>query len=411
MYYGWFVVSGALFSQVAMVGFFSYVFSLLVLPLQTSFDASRTEVMYSMSFTAMLGLFLAPAIGVMADKYPIRWLMALGAAIFGGGLFALSLTQTLLQFTLLFGLVMGLSNQLLGPLCGSAIISRWFTDSRGKALGLAATGSSLGGILLPALFVYWLKDDGDWRSALQNLSYGVLFILLPYLIIVMRDFSQEQQVNQTNQNIEDNPLKQNSEHNEYTLKQIIKDSNYWIVGISMALLFSTYGALLANLTPYLLGQGLDKAIAAQAIMVIAISGLVGKISFGYAADKVSLRLALSVTQLAVIGGLLLLAAGPSYWVITLALAILGLSTGGMLPVWGALLAAIFGTVSYGRVMGLMMPLIVLIVIPGYSLAGYLSDQSGSYGLCFVIFSAVIAISMPLALMLKLPSNKSADSTR
>jgi len=410
MYYGWFVVSGALFSQVAMVGFFSYVFSLLVLPLQTSFDASRTEVMYSMSFTAMLGLFLAPAIGVMADKYPIRWLMALGAAIFGGGLFALSLTQTLLQFTLLFGLVMGLSNQLLGPLCGSAIISRWFTDNRGKALGLAATGSSLGGILLPALFVYWLKDDGDWRSALQNLSYGVLFILLPYLIIVMRDFSQEQQVNQTNQNIEDNPLKQNSEHNEYTLKQIIKDSNYWIVGISMALLFSTYSALLANLTPYLLGQGLDKAIAAQAIMVIAISGLVGKISFGYAADKVSLRLALSVTQLAVIGGLLLLAAGPSYWVITLALAILGLSTGGMLPVWGALLAAIFGTVSYGRVMGLMMPLIVLIVIPGYSLAGYLSDQSGSYGLCFVIFSAVIAISMPLALMLKLPSNKSADST-
>ncbi|MDA7852659.1 MFS transporter [Porticoccaceae bacterium] len=411
MYYGWFVVSGALFSQVAMVGFFSYVFSLLVLPLQTSFDASRTEVMYSMSFTAMLGLFLAPAIGVMADKYPIRWLMALGAAIFGGGLFALSLTQTLLQFTLLFGLVMGLSNQLLGPLCGSAIISRWFTDSRGKALGLAATGSSLGGILLPALFVYWLEDDGDWRSALQNLSYGVLFILLPYLIIVMRDFSQQQQVNQTNQNIEDNPLKQNSEHNEYTLKQIIKDSNYWIVGISMALLFSTYSALLANLTPYLLGQGLDKAIAAQAIMVIAISGLVGKISFGYAADKVSLRLALSVTQLAVIGGLLLLAAGPSYWVITLALAILGLSTGGMLPVWGALLAAIFGTVSYGRVMGLMMPLIVLIVIPGYSLAGYLSDQSGSYGLCFVIFSAVIAISMPLALMLKLPSNKSADSTR
>ena len=410
MYYGWFVVSGALFSQVAMVGFFSYVFSLLVLPLQTSFDASRTEVMYSMSFTAMLGLFLAPAIGVMADKYPIRWLMALGAAIFGGGLFALSLTQTLLQFTLLFGLVMGLSNQLLGPLCGSAIISRWFTDNRGKALGLAATGSSLGGILLPALFVYWLKDDGDWRSALQNLSYGVLFILLPYLIIVMRDFSQQQQVNQTNRNIEDNPLKQNSEHNEYTLKQIIKDSNYWIVGISMALLFSTYSALLANLTPYLLGQGLDKAIAAQAIMVIAISGLVGKISFGYAADKVSLRLALSVTQLAVIGGLLLLAAGPSYWVITLALAILGLSTGGMLPVWGALLAAIFGTVSYGRVMGLMMPLIVLIVIPGYSLAGYLSDQSGSYGLCFVIFSAVIAISMPLALMLKLPSNKSADST-
>jgi len=72
------------------------------------------------------------------------------------------------------------------------------------------------------------------------------------------------------------------------------------------------------------------------------------------------------------------------------------------------LAAIFGTASYGRVMGLMMPLIVLIVIPGYSLAGYLSDQPGIYGLCFIIFFAVIAMSIPLALMLKKPSFKSAE---
>ena len=137
-------------------------------------------------------------------------------------------------------------------------------------------------------------------------------------------------------------------------------------------------------------------------MMIAISGFIGKLLFGYAADKVSLKLALSVTQLAVIAGLLLLAAGPSYWVICIALGTLGLSTGGMLPVWGALLAAIFGTTNYGRVMGLMMPLIVLIVIPGYGLTGYLYGQQGNYGLCFIVFSALIAMSMPLALMLKIP---------
>ena len=200
MYYGWFVVSGALLAQLTVVGFFTYVFSLLVLPLQVSFEASRSEVMYSMSLTAMLGLFLAPVVGVMADKYPIRWLMVSGAVIFGGGLFALSMTQSLFQFTLLFCIVMGTSNFLLGPLCGSAIISRWFTVNRGKALGIAATGSSLGGILLPALFVLWLADDGDWRSALQNLSYGVLFILLPYLFFVMRDFTVQQQPNSSGQN-------------------------------------------------------------------------------------------------------------------------------------------------------------------------------------------------------------------
>ena len=161
--------------------------------------------------------------------------------------------------------------------------------------------------------------------------------------------------------------------------------------------------------PYLSGQGFDASVAAQAIMMIAISGFIGKLLFGYAADKVSLKLALSVTQLAVIAGLLLLAAGPSYWVICIALGTLGLSTGGMLPVWGALLAAIFGTTNYGRVMGLMMPLIVLIVIPGYRLTGCLYGQQGSYGLCFIVFSALIAMSMPLALMLKIPPIKGADT--
>ena len=410
MYYGWFVVSAALLAQVAVVGFFTYVFSLLVLPLQVSFEASRSEVMYSMSLTAMLGLFLAPVVGVMADTYPIRWLMVAGAAIFGAGLFALSMTQSLLQFTLLFGIVMGLSNTLLGPLCGSAVISRWFTVNRGKALGVAATGSSLGGILLPALFVLWLADDGDWRSALQNFSYGVLFILLPYLFFVMRDFTLQDPENRAeNDDATEDSLQQktsllesNSLQSRFSFRQIIRDSSYWIVGISLALLFSTYSALLANLTPYLSGQGFDASVAAQAIMIVAISGFIGKLLFGYAADKVSLKLALSVTQLAVIAGLLLLAAGPSYWVICIALGTLGLSTGGMLPVWGALLAAIFGTTNYGRVMGLMMPLIVLIVIPGYGLTGYLYGQQGNYGLCFIVFSALIAMSMPLALMLKIP---------
>lgn len=413
MYYGWFIVGGALLSQVAVVGFFSYVFSLLVLPLQTSFDASRTEVMYSMSFSTILGLFLAPAIGFMADKYSIRWLMAAGAIIFGCGLFALSMTQSLLQFTLLFGLVMALSNQLLGPICGSATISRWFSDNRGKALGLAATGSSFGGMLLPALFVYWLGDNSDWRSALQNLSYGVLFILLPYLTFFMRDFSEKEQSNtaqfEATKSAEDTTLKPSSAQKEYTLKSIIKHPSYWIVGISLALLFSTYSATLANLTPYLLGQDLSKSTAAQTIMILAIAGLAGKILFGYAADKINLRLALSVTQAALITGLVLLATEPSYTLICAAIILLGLSTGGMLPVWGALLAAIFGTASYGRVMGLMMPLIVLIVMPGYSLAGYLFDQSGGYSSCFFIFSAVVALSMPLMALLKLPSGNVTEA--
>ncbi len=142
--------------------------------------------------------------------------------------------------------------------------------------------------------------------------------------------------------------------------------------------------------------------AAARLGRIAVSGLLGKLLFGVAADMLNHKLALWAAQLLVTAGFVVLALEPSYPLIVLACVSIGLAAGGMLPVWGALVANIFGLQSYGRAFGLMGPLITLFVMLGFPLAGRLYDVTGSFSLCLWIFSALMAVAATLLVPLRLP---------
>jgi MFS family permease len=397
MYYGWYVVGIVFTAQLFVIGVFTYAFSLFVVPIQDTFDASRTEVMQSMTLTTVLMLVVSPLIGTMVDRYSARWLMAVGTIVFGGGLWLSAHSQTLWQFVLIFAVSMGLANLLLGTLVGSATVARWFDGNRGRALGVASTGTSVGGLVVPPLVAYWLIE-GDWRLVMEYLSYCVFAILLPLVLVAMRG-PPPSRSSETGEGPGDIAA---VDQQSLSLRDVITHRAYWLIGLSTGLLFCVYSALLANLTPYAMGLGIDQPSAARLIMIVSISGLVGKLIFGLAADKIDLRLGLWLAQALQAGALLMLSLDPPYSLISLAAVLLGLSAGGMLPVWTAMLAAVFGVVSYGRVMGLMSPLVTLLIMPGYTLAGFLYDLTGAYRLCFLAFVGLLIVAALLLVKLQLP---------
>ena len=98
-----------------------------------------------------------------------------------------------------------------------------------------------------------------------------------------------------------------------------------------------------------------------------------------------------------------LAVGPGYTLLLIFCVILGLATGGMLPVWGAMMAQVFGIASYGRAMGLMGPVITLCILPSYPVVGRLFDASGSYVSSLYLASAAVIVSALLLLPLRASS--------
>ncbi len=397
MFYGWYVVAGTFVSQMAVVGFFSYAVSLLTPLIREEFGASLQEVMYSLTAGIFTGMVLQPLAGVMLDRYPVRWIMAGGLILFATGLWILAQSTSITQYIVIFGLTMALANAFAGIPASQVSISRWFTSSRGKALGVSAVGTSVGGIVVPGLMAWWLVSLG-WRGTLENLALWTALLVLPFVALTIRGKPSdvgllpegEQPGAAAPVNI-----------SELSTGVILRNPGFWQVGLSIGLMLSVYISILANLAPYATELGLSATQASALIMTVAVAGLVGKLVFGMAADKVNLKIGLSSAISLLIAALLIMALEPGYLLMLLAVVLLGLASGGMVPVWGLLMARVFGLVSYGRAMGLMGPLVSILIMPGFTIVGWLHGISGNYQLSLLAFAAVLVLAILSIASLKL----------
>ena len=397
MFYGWYVVSGVFISQMFVTGFMVYAFSSIVIPVQQTFDVSRDQVMLSLTVSALVGLVLSPIIGAAVDRFSARWLMSIGALIYGGGLYLLGSVESIIQFSLVFGVSLSMATLLLGPLVGTTTVSRWFNRRRGRALGIAAIGTSVGGLLVPWLFSIWL-ENGTWRDCVENLGVCILLTVLPYTLFMIRGRPEELSLHPDGVATPNETLVKNDD--SLSTVEILRTPAFWYIGLCVSLLFAVYSGLMANLSPFAQGGGAVAADAVKLIWAVAVCGLIGKIVFGFAAESISLRLGLWLALSLVGIGLLLFIGWPSFIGMMLGSMCIGLAAGGMLPVWGAMLAQVFGVISYGKVMGYMNPMLVVFNMISPVMAGYLADKTGSYDLIFSIYIGVLILAGVLLLPLE-----------
>lgn len=406
LYRGWSVVAGTFVAQLTVVGFFTYSGSLLVAPVREEFGASLEQVMYAMTGATLMGFIMMPLGGIAIDRFPARRVMVGGTLLTALGLYFLSLSPDITSYIILFSLTMSCANALAGTTCCSTVISRWFSSKRGRALGISAVGTSIGGMIIPAVFANWLDADG-WRASLQQVSLIYLVVTLPVLLLTISSSPQEAGVHGEDHSREE----RTPPGSALSFGEILRSSGYWYMALSLGLLFSAYSAMVANITPYALSRGLTTEHASAFIMILAVSGLIGKLALGVVADRTSPKLGLWIAQGLVMISFMVLSQEPGYNMITAAMITLGLAAGGMLPVWGAMVPRVFGLTSYGRAMGLMGPMITLCVLPGFPIVGRLVDLSGSYVLSMQIFAGVCLLSATVLIPLRLEPAKVKEKVR
>lgn len=402
MFYGWRVVAGAFVGMAITNGLFTYGFTVLVDPIRVAFAASLEQVMYSMTLGTLLGLLVAPLVGVLIDRQSVRLIMILGCLVLVAGLYAASRAQGITAFNLSIGVTMSVSMAMAGSMAGSAAVARWFTASRGKALGIAAMGSSLGGVVVPALLTFWVERHG-WRGALEYLALCAAGLVLPFICWSVRSRPQDVGLQPEGISAADSAA-QGAQLAGPGLAQIVRMRAFWLIGLSMGMVFAAFSSMLANLAPYAARLGVGEGAISTLIAVLAVAGLVGKLLFGTAADRINLKFGLWGAHALLGIAFAILLVEPGYAWLLLAATCFGLSTGGMLPVWNAMVARVFGIASFGRAMGVMGPVIALCVMPGFAVVGRLFDATGSYSAGLWLFGAVIGLAAALLLPLKIEAH-------
>ena len=125
----------------------------------------------------VLGL-VSPYIGLLGDRYGVRWLLFVGALLFIAGMMLTGVMSNLWQFYLFFGVVLGVSTTIYTVLTVSGV-TLWFRRYLGAAMGVVWSFQGAGTIAL--LFMIGVAFDQlgmQWIFWLPGIAGGAILLLL-----------------------------------------------------------------------------------------------------------------------------------------------------------------------------------------------------------------------------------------
>ena len=177
-----------------------------------------------------------------------------------------------------------LSGQGLMAHTASVAISRYFDQSRGKALSYVWVGMSLGEFLLPVIIVYFLTFI-YWRTLWQGVAVIILLVLpiFTYLTIKNINISSREKENgdRTNNNID--TVK------SWTRKEVLKDLKFY--SILPAMLASSFiiTGIVINQTFIIESKDWGKFAIAKSFMIYSILTVTTLFLSGFLVDKFTSR--------------------------------------------------------------------------------------------------------------------------
>lgn len=383
---GWRQV-GICFMLMAAAGMIASTYSLVAVPLGQEFHPSRAVLMLAMTVLSGSAALLSPLLGNLMDRVPVRLLMAFGGLCLALGYAAISFATSFGQVLAIFAVLVAPANVLLGPVAATVLLSRWFAERRGRAIGIAIAGIAAGGFVFP-MIIQGLLNGHQWRDALRLLALVLAAWTVPAALLVIDRPSDR---GLFPDGAAAPPLLAGAEigREPVTVRELLTDPAFWMIALTVAIVTSGMKGMITNLAPLALDSGIKPAQAASLISIYAGCGFIAKITFAALSDRLGPR----VLMFAALGGfaagmaLLTLASG-GYGAIALGVAVIGLFGGMMVPIESFLAPRVFGQRAVGRAMGLLSGVILIALLTTPPLFGLIFDLTGSYRGIFWVFSGL-----------------------
>ena len=414
-FHGWRMVAAAFFVDFIAVGFFFYSYGVFFKALAADFGGARLDVALGLTLVNVVGGLLAPFIGEALDRFPIRRVITVGTLAMSLGFLLLSMVTAQWQFYLILATLIGFGSNAMGGLATAKLVANWFEARRGTALGIATMGISLSGVVMPIASALLIEQIG-WRGGFLVFGAFTLVLVLPVVLAVVVSRPEEvgQQPDGRAPAVEAAPLP----HRALPVRQLMRDRNFWVLNFAIGFLFCVMSATLTHMVPRVTDLGFSLIEAAPVLSFGAGAGVLGKVAFGWLVDRLDPRFAL----LAAIGSQFLgqigMLGADGYALFAVGAAVFGFGMGGIVPLHGAIVGLAFGREQFGRVMGLMRPVMMPLQVAGLPFAGWVFDVQGSYDFAFRLFLAFYIASAGCTWLLRVerqdvpgPVRSVADAAR
>lgn len=394
---GWMMVIVCMLIQAIPFGIASNIQPLFIHPVTSKYGFSLTGFSLLFTIGTIVSAIAAPIIGTLFSKINLKLIYTLGAILCGGGFALFSMCTELWQFYVVAAIVQ-VGTATISAIGVPLLINSWFDSSfRGKALGIAFAGGSIGNIFLQQLVTRSLVMNGPSKSYLIFGLVSLITAIPIALFLVKMPKSNDDIVKGINKEQKEVT---NSEEIDisYTLKEAQRNKFFWMMGIGflfVGLYVSAYSVQYANYFQGVLK--LDAKVIATAGSIFAACSLGGNVLGGILFDKLGVVKCLSLSAIFVfILGIFILLSGNNPVYAYLFSAVRGLAVYVYMMAPAYMVGQYFGRKEYGGILGMMNLVFAVGFSGGSVLFGVLASSFG-YNTTWMIILGFVAMAFILLL--------------
>jgi sugar phosphate permease len=361
---------------------------------QEIFDGDRGKLRWRESIANGTSALLISLVGVFIDKIGVKRLLIFGSVLLTILLIAYSQITSPIH-TYIIHCLLGIALITGGSIPVIILVSSWFKQKKGLALGITLAGTSAGGTFFPHLIVDWINHYG-WRNSFLILAIFPAVLLL-YKIIFIKNSPADIGLHPFGQSLSETSSDLRKQGMEY--KEALQTRTFWLICIcGMCSFFSVVG-LVTNTFLHAQDLGFNEKNAANAISLYFSMAMIGKFGISALSDYINqlwvMRICFCIMTLGCVGYATM---NPDlfFW----SIGITALSWGGMYTLYNVIIVNTFGLKNAGKINGNISFFESLGSMLGPFLTGYLFTQTHTNQWGFSLIACLMAVATTLSLFFK-----------
>ncbi len=367
----------------------------------TGGEILRQELKLKDAITLWSTAVFAFIAGIIIDRVGVRSLMVSGMFLLSATFYFYAKSDSLADMYIIH-IFQGIVLSVSGMVINVVLISKWFNDNRGLAIGVLLAGTSVGNGIFPQINTYLLTiSDGDWRQVMMWLAL-IPLAYAPILFALIKEKPEDVETKEDNE--AKNDFKASSIEGGFTLQQTLMSSNFWFLSVMAFCTFYSILAMIGHVFLMLDGEGYSPQISATGVSIIFIGGFIGKVISGKLAEMIGRKIVLVGGVAMMLAGSLLIVSSIFYknpLLIWIGLTLYGTGWGGLYTLIQLLVADLFGLIAIGKIMGVINIIDTIGGGLGPIITAVIYDSTQSYLLPFLVISALLVIALISSSMLKI----------
>lgn len=369
--YRWVIVAaGGLLGCVAVGAMFSLPVFLRPMSEETGWSVTGISTAMTIGFLAMAGASMVW--GNLSDRFGPRPVVLTGSVVLAASLALASQAETLIEFQLLFGVLVGAATAaIFAPMM--ACVTGWFDTQRGLAVSLVSAGMGMAPMTM-APFAAWLVTGHDWRSAMLIVAGIAAVLMIPAALLVRRPPMLEGgQAEMT----ADEPQA------DMTVAEAIRSPQFITLMLANFFCCATHSGPIFHTVSYAVTCGIPMIAAVSIYSVEGLAGMFGRIGFGLAGDRFGAQRVLVLGLMAQAFGVLAYAFVNQLDGFYAVAVVVGFIYAGTMPLYALIIRENFPLKMMGTIIGGTAMAGSLGMSIGPLVGGLIYDRFGSYVLMYV----------------------------